>query len=149
MHFVRTNALLALPLSTQKKHYRERLEASLFCFECCYIMTRSKSSSELRRGWKPHPPKIIRGATGRSSPSVRRDDPRQSTNLKSFRRVSRRKPAQGDYKRHMPKTSPERRLRELFLLGSDTKSDRETDRPSSQHSESWKGERRGEPLPTA
>ena len=39
---------------------------------------------------------------------------RQNTNLKSFRRVSRRKPAPGDYKRHMSKTSPERRLRELL-----------------------------------
>lgn len=53
---------------------------------------------------------------------------RQNTNLKSFRRVSRRKPAQGNYKRHMSKTSPERRLRELFLLGSDTK-DGQGDRP--------------------
>ena len=53
---------------------------------------------------------------------------RQNTKLKSWVGETPTQPARGDYKRHMSETSPERRLRELFLLGSDTK-DGQGDRP--------------------
>ena len=53
---------------------------------------------------------------------------RQNTNLKSWVGETPTQPAQGNYKRHMSKTSPERRLREL-LPSRIRHEERQGDRP--------------------